>query len=516
MKKQASVAVYLFYLSLWLAPLALLCSGFLDVRGLLSVFSPRNTGILLFSLAQAALSTAAAFLLALLPGVYLSKKSGFLSKIIASTLFIPFFYPVVSAVTAFSLLYSDTGILAHAFGFHGFLYTLPAVIFAHALYNAPIFVSYLGEALRKVPEELIESAKTEGASGLQIFIRIKLQLVMPALRKACLLVFVYSFTSFGVILAIGGGGFFNLETAIVTEMRGSFDFSRALGLALLQLAVVSALAFLNFRSDGVNDDLQPSQGKAGPVFTAGSLLFLALELSFVGAGLFASVWRFDFARFDLSPYLQLFSRELNAKFHIWEGVRNSAFLSLFAAAVVTVLSMAMIKLKRSWSDGVVTATLGISAAVLSISLLYLNIRFGVPMGALLLLGYVLLAFPVAWSYLDFHVRQFDPAILEAARVDGAGRVQAFLFVELPLLLPSLAVSTLQVFAVLYGEFTVAYTMQADQFLPLSPLSNFALATSHHARESAAFSTVNLLLVLAAFLITHRLSSVQKVVRDNRP
>jgi len=71
-----------------------------------------------------------------------------------SAIFIPFFLPPVSTVIAFSLLFSTSGLLSRL-GIHiPILYTMWAILVAHAFYNSPIFVKYIGAALRTIPPAL--------------------------------------------------------------------------------------------------------------------------------------------------------------------------------------------------------------------------------------------------------------------------------------------------------------------------------------------------------------------------
>ena len=59
-------------------------------------------------------------------------------------------------------------------------------------------------ALLAVPEEVLEAAHAEGASGLRIFWQIKLPLIYPTLGLVTILTFVANFNAFDLIYSVKG------------------------------------------------------------------------------------------------------------------------------------------------------------------------------------------------------------------------------------------------------------------------------------------------------------------------
>jgi hypothetical protein len=62
----------------------------------------------------------------------------------------------------------------------------------------------LSAALLAVPEEVLEAAHAEGASGLRIFWQIKLPLIYPTLGLVTILTFVANFNAFDLIYSVKG------------------------------------------------------------------------------------------------------------------------------------------------------------------------------------------------------------------------------------------------------------------------------------------------------------------------
>src|SRR3990172_5087475 len=101
-----------------------------------------------------------------------------------------------------------------------------------------------------------------GSSRWRAFREVTLPLLRPAILAASLLVFIFDFTSFGVILILGGPQFNTLETAIYRKTQITFDLPLATALALVQLACTFALMSIYTRLQArtsVPLDLRPQR-----------------------------------------------------------------------------------------------------------------------------------------------------------------------------------------------------------------------------------------------------------------
>ena len=86
---------------------------------------------------------------------------------------------------------------------------------------------------------MVEAARVLGASRGRAFREVTLPLLKPSLISASLLIFLFTFTSFGVILILGGPQFSTIETEIY---RQYVTFLRADIAAVLSLMAASAAA----------------------------------------------------------------------------------------------------------------------------------------------------------------------------------------------------------------------------------------------------------------------------------
>ncbi|MGB1724339.1 MAG: ABC transporter permease subunit, partial [Ilumatobacteraceae bacterium] len=76
-----------------------------------------------------------------------------------------------------------------------------AIVVAHVVFNLAVVVRTVAAA--PVPVGLEEAARTLGASRMRVARRVTLPLVAPALWSAAAVVFLFSFTSFGVVRVLG-------------------------------------------------------------------------------------------------------------------------------------------------------------------------------------------------------------------------------------------------------------------------------------------------------------------------
>ncbi len=209
----------------------------------------------LFTFYQSILSTLLTLGLGL-PAAFLFARYDFPGKRFLRTLTaIPFMLPTVVVAAGFTALLGPRGwmnlAMMHLFGLATapivFTGTLTAILLAHIFYNTTIVIRIVGNAIAHLDPRLEQAARTLGADPPRVFWRVTLALLRPSILAAALLVFIFDFTSFGVILLLGGPGFSTLEVAIYTQAMSFFNLPLAALLSLIQLACTLAFSILYSR-----------------------------------------------------------------------------------------------------------------------------------------------------------------------------------------------------------------------------------------------------------------------------
>ncbi|MBT7782133.1 MAG: iron ABC transporter permease, partial [Anaerolineae bacterium] len=210
------------------------------------------TGSLGFTLYQALLSMLFTLVIGL-PAAYIFARYDFHGKSILRALTaVPFMLPTVVVAAGFNALLGTHGwlniTLMSAFSLEtppiDILYSLKAILLAHVFYNTTIVIRIVGNALSQLDPRLNNAARLLGANRWQAFWRVTFPILRPAIFSASLLVFLFDFTSFGVILLLGGAKFATLEVEIYLQTLYYLNLPVAALLSIIQLLCTLVFSIL--------------------------------------------------------------------------------------------------------------------------------------------------------------------------------------------------------------------------------------------------------------------------------
>jgi thiamine transport system permease protein len=516
-------------LALWLAPLAFLALFYFYPLGsilrlsfargeagiatpiLRTLTSPATRGVLWFTLMQASLSTLLTLVVGL-PGAYLFARYDFPGKSLLRALTgIPFVMPTLVVAAAFNALLGPRGwlnlALTAALGLEDppihVLNTLGAILLAHVFYNTTIVLRMVGDFWSHIDPQMVAAARVLGASPWRALRRITLPLLMPAIVTASLLVFIFDFTSFGVILVLGGPRFATLEVEIYYQTISLFDLPTAAALSLLQLACTLGLTVAYTRlSRRVTRPLamrprsltqrRPTTWRSRIT----TLLISGLLLVLLVAPLLSLATR-SFARLEPDRGQRVVDRGLTLEFYraLWAERRESLFyprpassigisLAYAGASVALALSLG---LPASWAlaregasplsqflDPILMLPLGTSAVTLGLGFIVALDQPPLDLRAspwLIPLAHTLVALPFVVRSLTPALRSIQPRLREAAAVLGATPAQALRHVDLPLVGRAVIVAAAFAFAISMGEFGATALIARPEY-PTLPLAIF--------------------------------------------
>ncbi len=287
------LALFYFYPMIKIVLLSLLPEGTWN-PGRLSklVSSPVYGRILWFTCWQAALSTIITLILAL-PGAYVFARYRFFGKnLLQSLMTVPFVLPTVVTAAAFMALLGPNGLL-NTWLMAGFDLSQPPIridqtvyffLLAHVFYNYTLVLRIVGSFWAGLDPDLRSAARMLGATPWMTFSKITLPLLMPAIGSASLLVFIFCFTSFGVVLILGGPGYATLEVEIYRQSVQLFNLPMAAALSLIQIAVNFLLMWMHARL-GKNSRIafyaDTATSTAVKVETPGQKIFIGTNLLFM-------------------------------------------------------------------------------------------------------------------------------------------------------------------------------------------------------------------------------------------
>ncbi|WP_100051912.1 thiamine/thiamine pyrophosphate ABC transporter permease ThiP [Basfia succiniciproducens] len=196
--------------------------------------------VLLFSFGQASLS---AFLSVFIGAIFARaffyqsfKGKDFLLKIFSLTFVLP------SLVAIFGLLgiYGSSGwavklLQAVHIQWRPDIYGLSGILIAHLFFNIPLAVRMFLQGLHNIPNQQRQLAAQLNLRGWQFIRLIELPYLRQQLLPVFMLIFTLCFTSFAIVLTLGGGPkYTTLEVAIYQAIIFDFDLAKAALFALLQ------------------------------------------------------------------------------------------------------------------------------------------------------------------------------------------------------------------------------------------------------------------------------------------
>lgn len=203
---------------------------------------------ILFTFQQATLSTLAILLVGL-PLAYLFATYDFPAKrFLRAILSAPFVLPALVVALALRAFLGPNGFFGA--DLLGALGPLGAIILAHVFYDVALVLRLVGGFWEQVPGELREAARTLGAPPRRYFWSVLLPLGAPAILSSAALVFLFTLTSFGVILLLAGPRAGTLETLIYEEVasfRPHYEVAAVLGLLQLLFTLIALSLYLHFQ-----------------------------------------------------------------------------------------------------------------------------------------------------------------------------------------------------------------------------------------------------------------------------
>lgn len=181
--------------------------------------SARTWDVVAFTTLQAVLSTALTLAVGL-PAAYVLHRVAFRGRRVVLTLLtVPFVLPAVVVGTAFRALLPES--------WDG---TLAAILLAHVFFNLAVVVRVVGGLWTHLDDRYEQAARTLGAGPLLVLRTVTWPLLRPAVLAATALVFLFTFTSYGVIVVLGGPTTTTLEVEIYRRAVTLFDLPGAAAL----------------------------------------------------------------------------------------------------------------------------------------------------------------------------------------------------------------------------------------------------------------------------------------------
>lgn len=478
-----------------------------------------------FTVWQAAASTTLTLAIGL-PGACLFARYDFPGRpLLHAAIIVPFVLPTVVVGSAFLALLGPGGPLA----FLGIDGTVFAILLAHVFFNYAVVVRTVGGLWAHLDPRREEAARMLGASRARVFLHVTLPALRPAIAAAAAIVFLFTFTSFGVILVLGGPRFATLETEIYRQTALLLDLRVAAALSIIQLAAVVVLLGIGSLARGrhaVTLGLRPAattgrrpHGVGPTAFVAGNLAMMAVLLALPIAVLVERSFATPGGP-SLGFYRALGDVGTGSTFLVApaEAIRNSLSYAIVATAIALVIggiaAAVIVSRERHGGrfarglDGLLALPLGVSAVTVGFGFLIaldappLDLRTS---WWLVPIAHALVATPFVIRTMTPVLRSIDPRLRDAAAVLGATPSRVWREVDLRIGARAVGVAAGFAFAISLGEFgATAFIARPDR--PTLPVVIYRLlgrpGTTTFGAAMAA-SVILMVLTATAVLLIER-------------
>ncbi|MBF0572200.1 MAG: iron ABC transporter permease [Desulfamplus sp.] len=517
-----------------------------NLLNFLKIFkSSRILSIIWFTFWQASLSTILTLIVAL-PCSYVMGTFEFKGKKLIMTLAtLPFVLPTIVVAASFqiipsliqdmallllnsqvvNLLLGD--ILKNSLLDNQFLnvfkneYPIVMIFFAHVFYNFSVVLRITSSFWSSFSKDMKEAASILGASSFQIFFKVTLPLLRPAIFASAMLVFIFCFSSFGVVLILGGPSFSTIEVEIYRQAAHLFNLPVASTLSLSQILFTFGMMLLYTRMQKKIAMFTPESEKFSLKKPCSAIekLLVSLSILFIlllcGLPMVALLLKSIYYKGTLSLifYRELFLNSSGSIFYVSPvvAISNSlifASITLIMALIVGGCAAILIK-QCSYKDqnlGIninsrINRKLTIKKYISSLQILFgkmlepifmlplstsaVTLGFGMiitldkpPLNLrtslfLIPIIHTLVAFPFVVRAVLPALKSIPLSLKEAASIMGASPFRVWLHIELPIIARALSIGAVFAFTVSLGEFGAALFAARPEFTTM-PITIYKL------------------------------------------
>lgn len=444
-----------------------------DFDTVVSLILRPRTGWLLVNTFALTLGVLAATTLMALPLAFLVSRTNMRARRVLNVLVVlPLAVPGYVMAYALIGLSGNFGFLNQVFGF-----TLPrpegwwGATLALSLYTFPYLYLNLRAAFSGLDASLEESARALGCGPREVFTRVTLPHLMPALLAGWLVIGLYVIGDFGAVALMRYEVF---SLVIYTQYSAAFDRLYASWLALILIAIALSVVWWESRlREGAHYARTGSGSGAGRRRLA------------LGPGAQVAAWVFSggvvAASIGLPLAVLAFWMTRSPPGAVLPGVFESFWQSLSVAApsalLAALMALPVAVLAVRYPSPLSTlvnrlAFVGYAVPPLAFALafVFFSLR-GAPFlyqtHGLLVLVYALAFLALALGPIRSALYQARPSLEESARALGYGPLATFRLVTLPAIRPGVVAGMVLVFVIAMKELPIAFLLAPAGFRPLA-------------------------------------------------
>ena len=333
----------------------------------------------------------------------------------------------------------------------GSIYGFGGILFVQAMKLFPLVFIYMNGAFKNIDNTLMEASANMGCVGIKRFFQVVMNLSMPTILAAALLVFMRAFADFGTPLLIGEG-YRTFPVEIYNQYLGEngTDHNFAAAISVIAIVVTALVFFIQkwatSRYKFSINALHPIEKKK-PTGIKGALMYLytygLVLVSFMPQVyiIYLSFRNCDQAVFK--PGYSLANYQLAMKKLLVRSIKNTMFLGVGSLLVIILFAIliAYLVVRRSSVLNNTIDTLAMIPYIMpgSVIGIAMVIAFGKPPLALtgtaliMLISFVVRRMPYTIRSATATLMQIPMSIEEASISLGASKLKTFAQITVPMM-----------------------------------------------------------------------------------
>ncbi|MGA1873431.1 MAG: ABC transporter permease [Thermoplasmatota archaeon] len=486
-----------------------------------------------FTVTQAFVSALVTLILAF-PGAYLLARYRFFGRsaiMAAST--VPFVLPSLVLAVGFLGLFGAQGTLngwivdintslGTSMPTMDILYTRRVIVLAHVFFNFPIALRIISSRFASIDPGLERAARSMGAGRVRTFFQITLPQMRYSILSSFSLVFTFCLLSLGVILVVGGLNH-TLEVelfSLFTNLKLHHGSALFIVEALIVMAATGIYLWSSSREGGraevaLGEGVSRRTGKRPSPFSLMLITIYALLVILVIFGPLLVVLQESLSTgggaggLTMAHYGTVLSHQNDPMISISPlgAILNSLLFGsltmLVSVPLALITAHIMVSRKflgKGFLDMLLLFPLGASSIALGYGLIKAYSSGPLQMTGtwyIVVMVHSVIAYPLGARAVYSSMKAVPNDLMRAARSMGAGPLETYLKVRLPLIMPGILVAAVFSFAISLGELGATLMVSSESYMTM-PVFLYRMIEGG-GREIGPMNAFAVILMLITFL-----------------
>lgn len=404
----------------------------------------------------------------------------------------------------------------------GSIYGFKGILLVQCLKYYPLVFIYMNGAFRNIDNTLLEASANMGCTGVKRFFKIILQLSMPTLLAAALMVFMQAFADFGTPMIIGEG-YRTFPVEIYSQYLGENgrDYGFAAAISVIAILITAVVFFIQQyatnRFKFSISALHPVEKKKAAGVGGFFMHLYAYLLIFIGFAPNLYIIYLSFVNSDGAVFKTGFSLNnyrLAAKKLLARSITNTVWYGVISLAIIILVSVivAYLVVRRSNPVNHTIDTMSMlpyimPGAVVGIALV---MAFGAKPFALtgtvtiMILNFVVRRMPYTIRSASACLMQISPSIEEAAISLGASKAKTFAKITVPMMSSGIISGAILSWVAIVTELSGSIILYNNKTITLT-MSTYVNINRGNYGIACAFAAILQAVTIISLLIYIRIS-----------